>query len=135
MKTPIEILHETYCERTGFEISLGYDRERAWHEFIKAGFTRDDLSLVICALIKAIHAPRNGRNPGCLRFRNLIERLNDFEEELAMAKAQMRNFKPKSSKENALEDLRGPENVVPMNARPAREVIERLTQEMRKAAQ
>lgn len=129
----VEELHALYCERTGLEIRLAYDRERYWFDFIKAGFTKDDLNLVVGSLLKGIG--KGDRNPGCLRFRNLIQQLDNFDEELAQARAQMRNFKVQSPKEKAMESLRGPSNVVPMNARPAKEVIEKLAQDLRKAAE
>lgn len=93
--TDILLLHKEFCQETGMELRLGlgeYSRERAWHEFHKAGFTAEDLRLVIRHLKKKIKDKE--RNPGALKFSNLIERPEAFEEELGLAKAEQRNAKP-----------------------------------------
>lgn len=130
--TDIEILHQSYCEATTFELKLAYDRERSWFEFIKAGFTRDDLKMVIFHLVKGIQ--KGERREGCLRFRNLIQRLDLFEEELNLARAFQRNFKQPTAKEKALQQLR-PGEPMPTNGHPriAKEVLQGAIDEMRKA--
>jgi hypothetical protein len=77
-------LHKTYCDDTGLHIRLDAARERSWYDFLQAGFTKEDLELVIKYLKKGI--ARGERNEGCLRFRNLVVMLDYFEEELAMAR-------------------------------------------------
>jgi hypothetical protein len=37
-------LHELYCQCTGQNLSLRFDRERLWYEFLRAGFNAADLS-------------------------------------------------------------------------------------------
>lgn len=80
----IEALHRTYCAASGMEIRADYMRIRGWHDFLKAGFTRADLVLVIAYLKKEI--PKGSRNPGALKFSNLVLQLDHFEEDLALAK-------------------------------------------------
>jgi hypothetical protein len=62
-------LHAVYCRETGLEIPLRMGRDRAWHEFLRAGFCEADLVLVIRFLRKGI--ARGERNQGALRFRKL----------------------------------------------------------------
>lgn len=84
MKDLVEKLHRVYCAETGLDIPLRMGRDRAWYEWVRSGFTETDLVLVIRFLKKGI--ARQERNAGCLRFRNLIEMLDCFDEELAMAR-------------------------------------------------
>lgn len=136
MREEIEHLHKAYCESTGQEIRLAFDREHAWYLFLQAGFTLDDVQLVGNFLRRAVE--KGERNPGCLRFRNMIEPLNFFEEELQLVRAAMRNFKPApTEKEKTIRAFRptasAPEPVQ-MDARPAKEVVGRLIDDLRKAA-
>ena len=39
----LEQLHQSYCRLTGQNLSLRFDRERLWFEFLRAGFTLADL--------------------------------------------------------------------------------------------
>lgn len=84
-------LHLRYCELTGFNLSKGYDRERAWYEWAKR-FKPEDLDLTVSYLKAEIR--KGERKLASLLFRNLIEQLDHFEEELAMAKARARVPKP-----------------------------------------
>jgi hypothetical protein len=34
--------HELYCQLTGQKLSLRFDRERLWYEFLRAGFSAQD---------------------------------------------------------------------------------------------
>jgi hypothetical protein len=86
--TTIPQLHQTYVALSGLPIRLDMARERSWFEFEKRGFTEADLRLVILEIQKGIKAGK--RHLGALRFRNLIESLDYFEEELAMVKARKR---------------------------------------------
>ena len=60
-------LHELYCQCTGQNLSLRFDRERLWYEFLRAGFNAADLSQVIAYLQKEIRAARRSRCPGSWR--------------------------------------------------------------------
>lgn len=129
----IKQLHQAYCQLTGFELSMAYDRERFWYEYLKAGFNQEDLRLVLIHLKRGIRAKE--RNPGCLKFSNLIQPLQDFEMELVVARAHSRNNRPESNREEIIEAYRP--QLVPEIKKdysiPVKEVIKRLTEEMRKA--
>lgn len=102
--TPIS-LHAIYCRESGhivhFRTGPADTRcERAWIEFAKV-FTETDLVLVLRTLRRGVKSGE--RKPGCLRFSNLIERLDLFDEELAMARASERNARrPETNREAVL---------------------------------
>ena len=73
-------LHELYCHWTAQTLSLRFDRERLWYEFLRAGFSTADLKRVVTYLRKEIRAER--RNIGALKLSNLLQ-LDRFEEESA----------------------------------------------------
>lgn len=138
MKTEIEAYHAMYCLSTGQEIRLdAFDRERVWYEFIKFGFTVEDVGYVGRFLVRAVE--KGDRNPGCLRFKNLIERPDMFEEELQLVRAQMRNFKPpRTEKEKVIQAFRPivAEPIhTPSTAVPSKEVVEAAMRKLRSAAQ
>ncbi len=114
---------------------MRYDRERSWYEFAKAKFTAEDLRLVITHLKQGIK--RNQRHSGCLKFSNLIECLNYFEEEVCEAKAHLRGNRPQSNRENIIQAFRPeiPDTRTEVSCRPAKEVVERLIEDLKKAAQ
>ena len=91
MKTDILALHRAYIEATGLDIALTMDRERAWFEWMRYRqddpFKAEDLRIVVRYLQRGIREQQ--RNPGCLRFRNLIEMVDAFDEERAMARKSM----------------------------------------------
>jgi hypothetical protein len=39
--------HELYGHLTGQKLTLRFDRERLWYEFLRAGFSDDDLKTVV----------------------------------------------------------------------------------------
>jgi hypothetical protein len=71
--------HELYCQLTAQKLSLRFDRERLWYEFLRAGFSAQDLKRVVAYLQKEIRARR--RNVGALKLSNLLQ-LDRFEEDL-----------------------------------------------------
>lgn len=81
----IKKLHAAYCTLTGFRISLDMMREGVWFEWLRKGFTQEDLQLVVRHLRKGINDGQ--RNAGALKFSNLIGQVDHFEEDLAMARA------------------------------------------------
>lgn len=85
--TEHEQLHKIYCDQTGYQLRMAYDRDRAWYEFLQSGFTAADLELVLAYLKRGI--AKGDRREGCLRFRNLIVQPDQFEEELQLAKKAM----------------------------------------------
>jgi hypothetical protein len=79
-------LHSLYCHWTGQDLTLRFDRQRLWHEFLRAGFTPENLKAVIAYLQKQIRMER--RNPGALKLSNLLQ-LDRFEEDLNISRARL----------------------------------------------
>ena len=79
--------HALYAQLTGQRVRLGFDRERAWFELLRAGFTLDDLQRVIRYLHKEIREGR--RNVGALKLSNLLQ-LDRFEEDLNISRVRLR---------------------------------------------
>lgn len=125
----IKDFHACFCHETGAQLRLGigeYSRERAWATFLKT-FTKEDLRLVLRYLR---HEIREGnRRPGCLKFSNVIEQLDRFEEDLQLARAAERNQQPKRNQEERMIAERKP--APPTNAKPIGDYIAAL----RKAAE
>jgi hypothetical protein len=78
--------HQLYCQRTGQTLPLRFDRERLWYEFLRAGFTLEDLGQVIRYLQKEIRHTR--RNVGALKLSNLLQ-LDRFEEDLQISRVRL----------------------------------------------
>lgn len=83
----IQELHQTYCRLTGQSLSLRFDRERLWYEFLHAGFKEPDLIQVLAYLQKEILHTR--RNVGALKLSNLLQ-LDRFEEDLNISRVRLR---------------------------------------------
>ena len=79
--------HELYCQLTGQKLSLRFDRERLWYEFLRAGFSAQDLKRVVAYLQKEIRASR--RNVGALKLSNLLQ-LDRFEEDLNISRVRLK---------------------------------------------
>jgi hypothetical protein len=82
----LEQLHQTYCRLTGQNLSLRFDRERLWFEFLRAGFTLADLVQVVRYLQREIRQAR--RNVGALKLSNLLQ-LDRFEEDLNISRVRL----------------------------------------------
>ena len=82
----VAAIHELYCRFTGQKLSLRFERERLWHEFLRAGFHAEDLRRVIAWLQKEIRHQR--RNIGALKLSNLLQ-LDRFEEDLNISRARL----------------------------------------------
>ena len=78
--------HRLYCQWTGQQLPLRFDRERLWYEFLRAGFTLEDLALVVRYLQKEIRHTR--RNVGALKLSNLLQ-LDRFEEDLNISRVRL----------------------------------------------
>ena len=89
----LEQLHQTYCRLTGQNLSLRFDRERLWFEFLRAGFTLPDLCQVVRYLQKEIRHLR--RNVGALKLSNLLQ-LDRFEEDLNISRVRLSPELPKA---------------------------------------
>jgi hypothetical protein len=86
--------HQLYCQLTGQKLTLRFDRERLWYEFLRAGFSSDDLKSVVAYLQKEIRASR--RNVGALKLSNLLQ-LDRFEEDLNISRVCLRSAPPSQS--------------------------------------
>jgi hypothetical protein len=82
----IQALHQLYCQLTAQKLALRFDRERLWYEFLRAGFSAQNLKSVISYLQKEIRAGR--RNVGALKLSNLLQ-LDRFEEDLNISKVRL----------------------------------------------
>lgn len=114
-------------------------RERSWADFIAAGHNIHELEQVILWLKTKIREGQ--RHESALKFRNLVENLVNFDDELATARAEIRNApKIASPKERALRALRPGAGIPHSSSAPPRtkqpkEVIEKLIADMRKESQ
>jgi len=84
----VRATHELYCQLTAQKLSLRFDRERLWYEFLRAGFSARDLKGVVAYLQKEIRASR--RNIGALKLSNLLQ-LDRFEEDLNISNVRLRS--------------------------------------------
>jgi hypothetical protein len=80
-------LHGLYCQWTAQPLSLHFDRQRLWYEFLRAGFSAADLKQVVSYLQKEIGAQR--RNVGALKLSNLLQ-LDRFEEDLHISRVRLK---------------------------------------------
>jgi hypothetical protein len=92
--SPVAVLelHQLYCQLTAQKLSLRFDRERLWYEFLCAGFSAADLEQTIAYLQREIRAQR--RNIGALKLSNLLQ-LDRFEEDLNISRVRLRAPAPK----------------------------------------
>ena len=98
----IAALHRLYCQLTGLVIPLDMQRETIWFEWQRRGHGEQELRDVIAHLQRGIREQR--RNPGALKFRNLIGMPDYFEEDLAEARAARRAYqaRPQGDKQSVL---------------------------------
>ncbi len=82
----ISAVHQLYCQLTGQSLRLGFDRERQWFEWLRAGFTPQDLRRVIGYLQREVREGR--RNIGALKLSNLLQ-LDRFEEDLNIRRVRL----------------------------------------------
>lgn len=86
MSERIVAAHQLYCQLTGQSLRLGFDRERQWYEWLRAGFTPEDLRRVISYLQREIRESR--RNVGALKLSNLLQP-DRFEEDLNIRRVRL----------------------------------------------
>ena len=83
----IHAAHQLYCQLTGQSLRLAFDRERMWYELLRAGYSLEDLRVVIAYLQREIRAGR--RNVGALKLSNLLQP-DRFEEDLQISRVRLR---------------------------------------------
>lgn len=112
----IEKLHALYIVLTGLDVRLDMARESVWFEWLRRGHTEQDLRDVVAHLRQGIRA--GDRKPASLKFSNLINQVDYFEEDLAMARAQKRIPKKNFAREATLNSTG--RNLVPDQSNTAR---------------
>lgn len=83
--------HQLYCQLTGQNLCLRFDRERMWYELLKLGYGPGQVQNVIRYLQREIRHGR--RNVGALKLSNLLQP-DRFEEDLNISQAQLHLQKP-----------------------------------------
>lgn len=123
-----ESLRSTYESYSPYKLRIYncYIDECRWYDFIKAGFTREDLVLVMRWLQWQIK--REKRRKESFRLYNLLD-LERFQYDLEDARGWARRPQP-TPKQQFLASVGRPEPE-PQNCRPVSELID----ELRKAAQ
>jgi len=129
----IETLHGLYCRQTGQTVRLSMDRIFIWEVWLARGFTKEDLFDLVRHLRSEIQQAR--RNPGCLKFSNLIGHPDTFEEDLALLRAHQRPKAPPSRtiRSGATERIVSDPNTRDTSV-PARVPLERVIAAMREQA-
>ena len=135
MSMDIHHLHATYCSITGLQISLDYWRERCWFEWAKHGWGVPELTLVVNEIKRGIKERR--RNRGALKFSNLVQSSDLFEEELALAR-QAQRVKQRAvhvapNRAAALKATGREPNPMPVAFKPVSEVALKILSDFRKA--
>lgn len=120
-RAEIQAMHAIYCRLTGFQLSLDMAREHAWFEVRRRGVGPAELGVLIGHLQRQIKA--GNRNPGCLKFRNLVGNPDYLEEDLAEAKAQARRPRVDPGRASVLQATHRPAAAEPPPARPAGAVM------------
>ncbi|HLH55007.1 MAG TPA: hypothetical protein VKY92_15465 [Verrucomicrobiae bacterium] len=91
LQEQIAAAHRLYCQLTGQNLRLGFDRERQWYEWFGAGFTLQDLRRLVAYLQREIREGR--RNVGALKLSNLLQP-DRFEEDLNIARVRLQPPSP-----------------------------------------
>jgi hypothetical protein len=126
----LRVTHELYCQLTGQKLTLRFDRERLWYEFLRAGFSAQDLKSVVAYLQKEIRASR--RNVGALKLSNLLQ-LDRFEEDLNISNVRLRSAPPPQSPRSTPTDPQPPTPAQLQDLRQeAKAAVARLRQELGK---
>jgi len=87
----ITAAHQLYCHLTGQSLRLSFERERQWYEWLRAGFSLEDLRPVIVYLQREIRHGR--RNVGALKLSNLLQP-DRFEEDFNIRRVRLQPLPP-----------------------------------------
>jgi hypothetical protein len=90
----IQEAHQLYCQLTGQNLALGFDRERMWFELLRLGFGQKQLRRVVRYLQREIREGR--RNVGALKLSNLLQP-DRFEEDLNISRVLLERPSPKAT--------------------------------------
>lgn len=113
--------HALYCDLTGQNLQLRYDREREWFELLRSGFTLEDVRRVVEYLQREIRHDR--RNVGALKLSNLL-RTDQFEEDLNISRVRLHS--PARTRTQEKPPMEPPAMNPETLARKRQEVIQRL---------
>lgn len=87
----ITALHALYGRLTGFHLELNWCRVDSWRQFLgyrkHQPFTQDDLKAVVAYFRRT---RKGGLLDGSLKFHNLIQQPDRFEEDLSLARQALR---------------------------------------------
>lgn len=97
----ISALHSFYETTTGVKLECNYKRQCQWLEFIRAGFTADDLKLMIWYRRKTVKEPRILAS--MLKFSFLVGQLDRTEEDIREALAMAKNKPRRTDRTRVLE--------------------------------
>ncbi len=93
-------LHSQYCALTGLEVPYTMQLHYAYEACIVAGFGEPDLA---CVIRYVKHKIKEGKRPKeSLLPRNLIMRTDFFGEDLAIARAESRNSRAETPRQEIL---------------------------------
>lgn len=101
----IQSLAKKYEELTGFRMRESYLMQCEAREWLEAGFTEDDLVIVILYIRKKVDSERIRQS--MLRWSFLIGNPVRFEEELHDARAEHRNRKPATTERHRVLEATG----------------------------
>ncbi len=81
-------LHESFLASTGETVPFNGIRVRMWGDFIRAGFTEEDMKRVL-HYVRRNQKPDGPYRPESVLFRNLIGDVDKFREKLQLAKGTL----------------------------------------------
>lgn len=117
-----EQLHSQYIKLTGLQVPYSMGRHYYWEQFIAAGHTGNDLSLLVGYIKRRIREKR--REKESLMFRNLIQNLENTEDDLSMARAEARIPHHDPSKASVLRATQRPITATVSQPTPVIDVME-----------
>ncbi len=128
LQSEIDALHAEYLRLVGGDLTLSMDRIYWWGQWRLKGWGIEELRLVIGHIQNGIKAKR--RNLGALKWSNLIQQIDRYEEEIIEARAEKRNAKPHvTPKERVISQARPTiAPVAPGTTREAKPVGEYIAQ-------
>jgi len=125
-------LHDEYVRLTGFSISI-LGREHAWWEWDRRGLTVADLRALVAEKRRRVKVGE--LPPASLTFRNLVANVDYAEEDIAELRARRRVGPPMDPNKasvlhqtgRAVQGSTVPSSTVQGSARPASQIVEKLT--------
>jgi hypothetical protein len=95
-------LHKLFCEVTGQKLTLSYERQMMWSQYVQRGLTEEDLRLVVrwtrAQIARAESEGKGGFSRLSMQFRAMVEDLDKFEDRLNVARQSRHARKPAGEK-------------------------------------